>query len=142
MGIRIEHRIGVAAPAFRVWGVIADLDRWSEWNPLNPEVSGRLSIGGTLDLIETLAHEPPRRTTVRIPDWTPEIQLIWDDKRGFAARSRRYFELEPLPDGACILANGEIFDGWRGEDWAVRRRRKLREAYEAINAAIKARAEV
>lgn len=141
MGIRIEHRIGVAAPAYRVWEFIADLERWSEWNPIVPEIRGRLTIGGTLDLVEALDGEPPRSATVRIPDWTPEVQLIWDDKRGFMARSRRYFELDPLPNGGCILANGEIFDGWRGEDWVLPRRRKFRDAFEAINEALKVRAE-
>ena len=142
MTIRIEHRIGVAATTERVWEIIADLERWSEWNPLHPEISGRIAIGGSLELVERLEGEPERRAQVTVPDWTPETQLIWADKRGFMARSRRYFELEALGEGqGCILANGEIFEGWRGEDWAAARRRKLRAAYEAVNEAIKARAE-
>ena len=142
MAIRIEHRIGVAASPERVWEIIADLERWSEWNPVNPEASGRIAIGGTLDLVERLDGEPERRMQVKVPDWTPESQLIWDDKRGFLAKSRRYFELEALGEGqGCLLANGEIFEGFRGEDWAAPRRRKLRAAFEAVNEAIKARAE-
>lgn len=142
MPIRIEHRIGVAAPPHRVWEIIADLDRWPEWNPHNPEVTGRIAFGGSLDIVEALQGEPPRRAQVLISDWTPDIQLVWDDKRGLMAKSRRYFELEPLGDGeACILANGEIFEGWRGEDWAAARRQKLRAAYEAVNEAIKSRVE-
>ena len=142
MAIRIEHRIGVAATTERVWEIIADLERWSEWNPLHPQASGRIAIGGALDLVERLEGEPERRAQVKVPDWMPETQLIWDDKRGFLSKSRRYFELEALGEGqGCILANGEIFEGWRGEDWAAARRRKLRAAYEAVNEAIKARAE-
>ena len=141
MSIRIEHRIGVAASAEAIWGIIADLDRWGEWNPLHPEASGVITFGGKLEMIETLEGEPARRLEATIPDWTPEIQLVWVTKRGFLSRSTRYFELEPLSEGGTLLANGEMFDGFVGEDWASRRRAKFRAAFEAINDAIKARAE-
>lgn len=141
MTIRIEHRIGVAASTETVWGVIADLDRWADWNSLHPKASGRFSIGGQLEVAEVLDGEPGRLHQVAIPDWTPEIQLVWVNRRGFLSKSTRYFEIERLSDSACLLANGEIFDGWRGERWARERREKFRAAFEAINEAIKARAE-
>ena len=141
MAIRIEHRIGIAAPARRIWSILAELDAWSEWNPYNPEIIGRLSIGGTLEVVEALEGEAPRRGQVTVPEWTPDSQLIWREKRGFLARSMRYFEIEPLSETGCIAANGEIFEGWRGEDWAAARRARLRAAYEAVNLALKARAE-
>ena len=141
MAIRIEHRIGIAAPAARIWSCLADLDSWGEWNTLNPEVSGRLAIGGTLEIVETLQGEAARRNQVIVPDWIPETQLIWTDKRGFLAKSTRYFEIEALTETGCIVANGEIFEGWRGEDWAAARQGRLRAAYEAVNVALKARAE-
>ena len=141
MTIRIEHRIGVAASTETVWGVIADLDRWGDWNSLHPEASGRIAIGGQLEVAEVLDGEPGRLHQVTIPDWTPEIQLVWVNRRGLLSRSTRYFEIERLSDSACLLANGEIFDGWRGERWARERREKFRAAFEVINEAIKARAE-
>ena len=141
MSIRIEHRIGVAASSERIWEIIADLERWSEWNELHVGVTGQIAYGGGLTLTEALPGEPPRTTTVTVPDWTPEMQLVWRDKRGFLSKSTRYFEIEALSATGCILANGEIFDGMIGEDWAIKRRRKFRDAFEAINRAIKARAE-
>ena len=141
MSLRIEHRIGIAASPEVVWGVIADLERWGEWNGLHPEARGRISIGGQLEVAELLEGEPGRLHQVTIPDWTPEIQLVWVNKRGFLSRSTRYFELEDLSGDACLLANGEIFDGLRGEGWARPRRGLFHAAFEAINEAIKARAE-
>jgi len=141
MSIRIEHRIGIAASAEIVWNVIADLERWGDWNALHPAASGRISIGGQLEVAEVLEGEPGRLHQVTIPDWTPEIQLVWVNKRGFLSRSTRYFELEPLSGGGTLLANGEAFDGLRGEAWAKERRGKFLAAFEAINDAIKARAE-
>lgn len=141
MSIRIEHRIGIAATPEKVWDVIADLERWGDWNPLHPEASGHIAIGGRLELAEALDGDPARRLEATIPDWTPEIQLVWNVRRGFLSRSTRYFELESLTDHSTLLANGEIFDGLLGEDWAAKRRASFRAAFEAINEAIKARAE-
>ena len=43
-GVRVEHRIGVAAPAEAIWQVIADLPRWSTWPwPCPARPSGRSS---------------------------------------------------------------------------------------------------
>ena len=141
MSIRIEHRIGVAASPEKVWEVIADLDRWSEWNALHPEIRGQIAIGATLEVAEVIEGEPGRLHQVVVPDWTPEIQLIWNNRRAFMARSIRYFEIEKLDDHACLLANGEIFDGFRGKAWARGRRAVFRAGFEAVNEAIKARAE-
>ena len=141
MSIRIEHRIGVAASAEKVWDVIADLERWPEWNDLHVEVTGKIAIGGSLSLTEVLPGEPPRAAMVSVPDWTPEQQLVWRHKRGFLSHSVRYFEIDPLNNEGCILANGEIFDGMIGEDWAIKRRGKFQRAFQAINEKIKARAE-
>lgn len=141
MSIRIEHRIGVAASSETIWQVIADLDRWGEWNPMHPEAKGVIGIGASLEVAEVIAGEPGRLHQVVVPDWTPELQLVWTNKRAFLARSTRYFEIEKLSEGGCILANGEIFEGFRGEAWAKARRSAFRAGFEAVNEAIKARAE-
>lgn len=141
MSIRIEHRTGVAASPEKVWEVIADLERWGEWNPMHPEARGVIAIGGSLEVAEVLEGEPGRLHQVVIPDWAPELQLIWANKRAFLSSSTRYFEIEKLSDNACVLANGEIFSGWRGEAWARDRRAAFKAGFEAVNEAIKARAE-
>ena len=141
MSLRIEHRIGVAASSETIWEVIADLERWGEWNPMHPEARGVIGIGAPLEVAEVIGGEPGRLHQVVVPDWTPELQLIWTNRRAFMARSTRYFEIEKLSEGGCILANGEIFEGFRGKTWARRRRAAFRAAFEAVNEAIKARAE-
>ena len=141
MSIRIENRIGVAASSEKVWEVIVDLERWGDWNALHPEARGTISFGGQLEVAEVLDGEPGRLHQVVIPAWAPEIQLVWVNKRGFLSKSTRYFEIEKLTEDSCLLANGEIFEGLRGEDWAKARRGKFQTAFEAINEAIKARAE-
>jgi hypothetical protein len=54
----------------------------------------------------------------------------------------RYFEIEPLeqPD-SCIVANGFIFSGLRGEMFFDRNRKHLRQAVDTVAEAWKAAAE-
>jgi len=141
MSYKIEHRVGIAAPADRIWAFVADLEGWREWNPVHPEINGRLAIGATLDLVEQLEGEAPRRLVMTIEDWVPNTQILWKGPRGPLARSLRFIEIEALSDTGCIFANGEVYDGVLGELAAKRRRRALHKAFRAMGEAVKARVE-
>jgi hypothetical protein len=58
MSVKIEHRLGLPVPADAIWAVIADFDRWSEWNPLYPRAEGALRIGSPLSLDLALPGRP------------------------------------------------------------------------------------
>src|SRR5258708_15990683 len=60
-GVRIEHRIGIQAPAEVIWEVISDLKSWEQWNKLYPKASGQIRIGGTLALTPLLPRHPPHQ---------------------------------------------------------------------------------
>ena len=138
---RIEKRIGVRAPADRIWDLIADLPGWDGWNPIETSVEGTIAYGGSIALSETIPGLPERRTTVRVGEWQPLAQLVWTEKRGLWFNSLRYFEIEELEPGSCIVANGFIFTGLRGEMHFDRHRKTLRTAVDSIADALKAAAE-
>lgn len=139
--VRIEHRLGVAAPAEVVWEVISDLDRWDEWNPSYSKASGRLSIGAALSLDATWPGVKPHRHEGTIIDWVPDTQLLWREKAGFMATSLRYIEIDKLSDHGCVLASGEILDGWGVRYLSRQRKASAYRAYEAMDEALKDRAE-
>ena len=141
MAYRIENRIGVRPSSLRIWEVLAEVSAWPQWAALYPKAEGVIGLNRPLGLTEAVPGLPPRAATVTVTDYTPEQQLIWQDRRGFLSSSLRYFEIEPLTETSCVLANGEIFSGLLGERWAMRHRRALRQAYEDLNTALKARAE-
>jgi hypothetical protein len=130
--LKVEHRVGVKVPAEQLWDRLADFAAWSHWNAYEAEIDGALGFGAPLSLTERLPGHPERRATVRLGDWTPHAQLIWHERRGWQFRATRYFEIEELVPGSCILANGLIVGGLRGEFWFDRHRRGLREAYAEI----------
>jgi hypothetical protein len=139
--IRIEHRLGVAAPADIIWQVVSDLASWAEWNPSYARASGRLSIGAPISLDATFPGISPHRYEGTIVDWVPDIQLLWKGKLGFMARYLRYVEIEKLSDVGCILANGEIIEGFGARYITGRRKASTWRAFEAMNEAVKTRAE-
>ncbi len=132
MDTRIENRVGVRATPERIWEIIADLPHWDRWNPYETDVSGTIAFGGTLSLTERLPDQVERLATVRIADWQPEAQLVWAEKRGWLFNTVRYFEIEQLDKGSCILANGIIFSGLRGELHHDKHRLALKPVYETV----------
>ena len=142
MSLRVEHRLGVKATAGAVWAALEDVAAWPEWMSMYPQASGRIGFGELLTLTEALPGGARRALTPRISTWTPREQIVWTERRGFLASSIRYFEIDELdPNGGCIFANGEIFQGFLGERLAKRRARELKTQFEAIGEALKAKVE-
>lgn len=142
MSFRIEHRIGVSAPIAAVWAVIADLDRWSEWNPIYPKASGRIAIGAPIDF----RFEPPGAKPMDyrgiVGDWVPNEQLIWSAKFvGGLVTATRYIEIEPLSETGCILANGEMYQGPGVRLMPSKLKSSVRQAFQIMNERAKARIE-
>jgi hypothetical protein len=139
---RIERRIGVRATPDQIWGLIADLPAWDRWNPIETALEGGIALGGAIALTEQIEGLPERRAVTRVGDWQPYSQLVWAENRGPWFRSMRYFEIEPLDQpNSCIVANGFIFSGLRGEMFFDRNRKQLRHAVDAVAESWKAAAE-
>ena len=141
-GVRIEHRIGVQAPAEAIWAVIHDLAAWEAWNPLYPKASGEIRIGGTLDLTLALPGQPPQQIRPTVLDWVPNEQLHWRlSLVGGLVRTIRFIEIETLAETSCIVSNGEIIGGLMGPSVARRVGRSVQRGFTEMNEALKARAE-
>lgn len=142
MSFRLEHRIGVAAPAARIWEVLSDLAGWSAWNPLYPEAQGTLRIGETLGLTLAVPDEKPEALRATVIDWVPDSQILWTSKYGGGlVRSVRYFEIEALTEEGCIFSNGETFSGLGARFLPGRLRGRFRRGFVELGEALKARAE-
>ncbi len=138
---RIEHRLGIPAPASVIWQALADLESWGSWNPLYTRAEGELRIGEPLSVLEQLPGRDSAGVTYTVVDWVPDNQLLLQAKEsaGFVRRVR-YLEIEKLTDASSIFSNGE--DWWgRLAGWVPRsRRRALRQGFEAMSHALSERA--
>ena len=142
MGIKLERRIGIQAPDDVVWEILSDIEGWSAWNPLYPRARGVIRIGDRWDLDLKLDGQPVRRIQPVILDWAPYDHIHWrlDMMRGWV-RTIRFLEIEKMGEENVIFSNGEIFDGMLGGMVARRMRRPILDGFEALNEALKVRAE-
>jgi hypothetical protein len=142
MPVKIEHRVGIQAPAEDIWAVISDIDGWSHWNPIYPRAEGSVRIGAALTLELALADRKPQIIRPVILDWIPNEQIHWRlTALGGLVRTTRYLEIEKLADSACIFANGEVFDGPLGPLAVRSLRGAVRSGFRAMGEAVKARVE-
>ncbi|WP_372786855.1 SRPBCC family protein [Phenylobacterium sp.] len=141
-GVRIEHRIGIQAPAEVIWEAISDLDSWAQWNPLYPKAAGQIRIGGTLELTLALPGQPPQEIRPTVLEWVPNEQLHWRlIMLGGLVKTTRFLEIESLAEASCIVSNGELFAGLMGPSIAKRLGRSVYRAFVEMDEALKARAE-
>ena len=140
MSLRIEHRIGIAAPAPVIWDLVYDVESWPSWNPLYPEARGRIAIGDTLQLTEKFDAWKTRQVQPVIVDWEPNNQIVWR-AGGLLAKCVRYIEIEALSETGCIFANGAFFSGLKGKAEAKSHRRPIYAGYESFGQALKTIAE-
>jgi hypothetical protein len=141
-GIKIEHRIGVKAPAETIWAVLADIEGWADWNPLYPKAQGALKIGSVLTLELALPDRKPQIIRPVILDWIPNEQIHWSLKAlGGLVRTTRFLEIEKLTETGCIFSNGELFAGPLGPTAVRSLGRTARAGFAAMGEAVKARAE-
>ncbi|MBN8529743.1 MAG: SRPBCC domain-containing protein [Caulobacterales bacterium] len=132
MDSRIESRVGIRADSEVIWNIVADLEGWSRWNPYENEVSGAIAFGGAIRLTERLPGLPERFAAHSVGEWQPLAQLVLVEKRGWLFRAVRYIEIEELERGHCIVANGIIFSGLRGELFHDKHRKAIKAAYAEI----------
>ena len=141
-GLRIEHRIGIQAPAEVIWDILYDVERWAEWNPLYIQAAGQIRIGGQLDLTMVIGDEAPTVIHPVVLEWVPNDQIHWRLKMmGGLISTTRFLEIEVLDTAACIFSNGEIFGGLMGPSVGKRMGRKIYRGFLAMDEALKERAE-
>jgi hypothetical protein len=142
-GVKIEHRIGVQAPAETIWAVLADIEGWAAWNPLYPKAQGVLKIGGALTLELVLPNRNPQTIRPVILDWIPNEQIHWrHNALGGLVRTTRFLEIEKLTETGCIFSNGEVFAGLLGPTAVRSLGRAARAGFATMGEAVKARAEM
>jgi hypothetical protein len=107
----LAHAVDIPASPATVWQVLAQTDRYPEWNPFMT-ISGRLAVGERL----AVTIRPGRRTMT----FRPTVLAVEDGTlvrwRGTAGvrgifDGEHELRLEPGPDGGTRFVQREAFSG-------------------------------
>jgi len=139
----VKTHIDIEAPAALVWAILADFGTYRRWNPLIRGVFGRPSSGSE---IEVRLGSPvgddisTRSTIVRVHE---PRELRWRERWTLPGlfSSERRFRIEPLAAGGVRFHHGEQVRGIMVPLLAQRRRLRGESGFDAMNTALKTRAE-
>ena len=143
MSYRIETHIAIDAPPELVWAVVADFERYPQWNPFILEVIGSVREGASV----RYRFEFPRGIRIwavaKILRFEPGRELLWEAH--FLSRSvfngAHHFKMRPSANGGTLFIHGELFSGlFCPLAWPVVRLAGPR-IYNSLNIALKHRTE-
>ncbi|MDG2522841.1 SRPBCC domain-containing protein [Caulobacter segnis] len=138
--IRTECFIPASPTA--VWAVLADFDRYSEWNPLNVEARGEARLGARMfTRFRNLAGDPDKTVgqTVRIVACEPGRELAWAGNVPLLFKGRHGFLLTPEGQGTRVVQT-EALSGLLPMLWSEARiERDFVPAYAEVDRALAAR---
>lgn len=136
------HTITIAAGADAVWAILADFARWQDWNPLYVQSQGRLVPGEEIAFTVALEGMKPAKGKAKVV--RVERPRLIEYAIGGArspVRAYRFIELSETTPGHCTVRNGEVMGGVLGRILARFLAPKVAQGLQAMNEALKAKAE-
>lgn len=143
MSQQLQTEIIIAAPPDVVWSVLEDFAAYPGWNPFIRQISGRMEVGTRLEV--ELA--PPGGRPMSIRPTVREVQpgriFRWLGSIGIPGLfdGEHSFEIEPLGEGQVRFVQSERFSGILVPLVMAFIGRSTRQGFEAMNQALKERAE-
>lgn len=139
----LHTQIDIEATPETVWNIITDLDKYSEWNPFIVEANGDIAVGRKL----TNRMQPPGGKAMTIKPAVTAVEpaqtFEWLGHFGVSGvfDGRHRFELQTTPSGGTRLLHSEQFDGVLVRFLRKTLDSQTKSGFEAMNAALKTRAE-
>lgn len=138
---RIRTEALIPAAPERVWAVLADFDRYAEWNPLNTRAVGQARLGDRVPMTFLNPARPGTTIdqTVTIVACEPGRSLAWGGQVPLLFKGRHHFTLSAEGTGTRLL-HGEDLGGLIPMTFSkLQIARDFIPAYEAVNRALAAR---
>jgi len=140
---QVQTHIDIEAPASLIWAILADVGRYQRWNPLIRGIHGHIRTGAQIEIRLNLPGGEEVRVRATIVYVREERELRWRDRWALPGlfSSERRFRFEQLPHGRVRLYHGERAQGILVPLLTKRRRLRGEAGFDAMNIALKQRAE-
>lgn len=139
----IVTEIDIAAPAERVWTVLTDFASYPEWNPFITRISGDLSVGARLEARLVPLGSGGMTFRPRVIALEANRELRWLGRLGLPGifDGEHAFRIEPIGPDRVRFVHSERFSGMLVPLARRSLDRGTRQGFEALNRALKQRAE-
>ncbi len=139
---RIEAATVIEAPTAKVWRILTAFGDYAAWNPFVIAAAGNASPGAALDVTIRLSGRRAMRFRPVVLAATPERELRWRGRLLIPGLfdGEHAFRLA-AEAGSCRFTQGETFSGLLVGMMGRAFYEDVHRGFEAMNAALKARAE-
>jgi hypothetical protein len=143
MSAQVRTEIEIQATPERVWNVLTGFADYPDWNPFIRHLDGPVAVGARLDA----RIQPPggraMRFRPRLLAATPDRELRWLGHLGFPGvfDGEHSFRIEPMDTDRVRFVQEESFAGLLAPLVLRFVERGTRQGFEAMNRALKVRAE-
>lgn len=143
MSASIHTEIEIEAPAQAVWAVLSDTRSYPDWNPFVRKISGDLAVGARLAVTIQPEGNSPMDFTPLVLVADVDRELRWLGRMGVRGifDGEHHFVIAETARGTTVLRHGETFRGMLTPLVMFLIRRDTEAGFEAMNAALKHRAE-
>jgi hypothetical protein len=110
----LRTEIEIDAPVTHVYRVLTDFERYHEWNPLIPSLSGKLAVGEKLSLELSLPEGKTYLLTPRVLQVVESEQLRWSSQFWLPSllEAEHFLLLSERGDGRTRVVQGLNFSGF------------------------------
>ena len=139
---KLETTISIDAPQERVWEILMNFSEYPKWNPFIVSIRGMQEIGARLSVEMRIDHKKmtfkPKVITLDKP-----AAFEWIGAFGFKGlfSGKHMFYLEKGENNKTLLRQAEEFRGWLVPFLWPRIKDGTKNGFEAMNEALKQRAE-
>jgi hypothetical protein len=136
--VNIETQIHIHATPEKVWGVLTDFDKYSDWNPFVKSLTGEVAVGNQITVaLLGMAFKPI------ILKFEKNKELRWLGKLLFKGLfdGEHYFILQENKADTTTFIHGENFDGVLVGLFKKKLLTETIAGFEAMNEALKVRVE-
>jgi hypothetical protein len=139
----ITTAVDIQAPAAKVWDELLDFAAHPHWNPFLRAISGEPRVGGRLEvrLQPVGGRAMTVRPTVLVADAGQELRWRGEILMRALFEGEHYFRIRPTGPASCTLEHGEKFSGLLVPLARNTLEQGTRAGFEAMNLALKTRAE-
>lgn len=136
----IRTEVEINASAEKVWKILADFEKYDQWNPFIRKITGKAREGAKIAIhIETPSGKSRRyEPTVTKVDQGRELRWLG---KSWLLNGEHIFAIEPLQGERVRFVQREVFDGLLTSIFGKSLDTDVKQGFEEMNRALKERAE-